>query len=175
MTAAQIIRSLWHCGESLIKDRLFAIIGALFIALSSCFTAFGNAFLPVDRLSAIKAQVWTKLVLILLAAIAALIIYHRFDNRLTLRYNIYWDRKKNPYCPSCKTPLEVKDYCTYLCLTCKAEVCASDQYRSYLPIEIVYKLLDKQTVTDEQIETIHNNHIPKGPTTYLVGIQDNRD
>lgn len=146
----------------------------LFLSLSGILAAFGQVLLPIDKLSSIGTQLWVKTVLILLLSILALLTYLLVDKRLKLKYDIYWDRKKNPHCPSCKKPLQFKNYCAYQCLACGKDVFASDRSRGYLPIEVLHKLLDGEKVSDEEIERIHDDHMPKGVTVPLVGISQKK-
>lgn len=161
--------------QSLIQDQIGKIIGLLFLSLSSYLAAFGETLLPVDKLSTIKAPIWAKTICILLLAIVLLLVYILLDKRLKLRYGIYWDRKKNPYCPSCKKPLQLKNYCAYRCVACDKAVFPSDGSRGYLPIEVLRRLLSGEEVNDEEITRIHNNHTPKGRTVLFAGIPQNRE
>jgi hypothetical protein len=46
------------------------------------------------------------------------------SNKLTLKYNIYWDKNKNPYCPVCQKPVSYgnwgSEHKTYYCKPCKS-------------------------------------------------------
>jgi hypothetical protein len=149
--------------KSEIQNQIGRLITSLLLILCGILAAFGQALLPTDRLSSISTQTWAKTALILFATILALVIYLVFDKRLKLKYGLYWDRKKNPRCPSCKKPLQVYNYCTYHCLACDKNVFASDGSRGYLPIDIIHRLFAGEKVADEDIEKIHDDHTPKSP------------
>lgn len=142
----------------MIQDQIGKIIGFLFLSLSSCLVVFGETLLPIDKLSMIKAPIWAKTVSILLLAILSLLIYLFIDKQLKLRYGIYWDRKRNPHCPSCKKPLQPHAYCTYQCIACDKYISPFSESGEYLPIEIVHRLLRGEKVTDKEIEDIRASH-----------------
>lgn len=63
-----------------------------------------------------------------LATIVALfelvcILYLLRQAKLTPRFGVYWDKKLNPYCPACKTPLAMSKVSSMLlCFRCKEQV-----------------------------------------------------
>jgi hypothetical protein len=156
--------------KSIIQDQIGTIIGFLFLSLSSCLAVFGETLLPIDKLSMIKAPIWAKTVSILLLAILSLVIYLWADKKLRLKYNIYWDRKRNPHCPICKKPLQSHSYCSYQCIACDKYIFPSNEFGKSLPIEIVHRLLRGEKVTDNEIENIHNAHKPE-PMTYCTTVK----
>lgn len=49
------------------------------------------------------------------------IAYHLLRRGLRLKYGIYWDKAKNPYCPVCKKPVSYGEYVEgfgYYCKPC---------------------------------------------------------
>lgn len=52
----------------------------------------------------------------------------RSEHKLKLKYGIYWDKKKNSYCPYCQKPI-VYDYADY---AAKSYYCHPCQHRYYL-------------------------------------------
>lgn len=81
-------------------------------------------------LPAVEAAVSKQVLLALLVSSIALniiffivICFHSKSDVLQLKYGIYWDKQKNPHCPSCKKPISgYGDYgfngTGYYCKTC---------------------------------------------------------
>lgn len=99
-----------------------------------------------------KANLWQWLlwsILSNLVFLAYLFDLHRKSrkNGLELHFGIYWDKKKNPYCPNCKTLLiyhhdnEYNKYHTFECIKCNKEMSAKDINGNYLSLKQAIELL----------------------------------
>ena len=68
---------------------------------------------------------------LLLNIVLAIVIWAtKKKGKFILKYGIYWDKNKNPYCPSCKTPLAAYGRYTlglgYYCRACRKEFPLAD-------------------------------------------------
>lgn len=157
--------------KPLIQTQIGAILLSLWTILSGILAIFGEKLLPLYKLQTIPTVIWVETVSILLLAVLALLAYLRVDKRLKLKYGIYWDKNRNPHCPSCKKPLQLGIYSSYECITCnKNNIRPFDKSGRNLPIEIVHRLLRGENVTDNEIENIHNAHKPE-PMTYCTTVK----
>jgi hypothetical protein len=104
-------------------------------------------------LPAIEAVVSKQVLLALLVASVVLnfaflilVWYLAKGDTLRLKYGVYWDRHKNPHCPSCKRP--VSGYNTYqfggkgyFCKPCDKVVALTDVHgKRYEPADVLGEL-----------------------------------
>lgn len=81
--------------------------------------------LPYIESAVSKKSMLSLLALSLFANIALLALIFLLTRRsqFVLKYGIYWDKDKNPHCPSCKTPVATyNEYSSgkgYFCKPCK--------------------------------------------------------
>jgi hypothetical protein len=155
-------------GNKMIKDligsNISTLTGGLLIALFAGLSVFPRTVLPVDRLSGIPVLSWVRLILILFLIISLLALYIVVKNRLKLKFGIYWDRGDNPYCPSCKKPLQISSYCSYQCIACNKQIFPCNEYGRSLPVEVVNRFMRGEKVTYKEIEDIHAPHRVELPT-----------
>ena len=73
-----------------------------------------QVFLPVLLLS---------LLINLVLLVVLFLVVRKHDNSLELRYGVYWDKQRNPYCPVCQKPVLYDDWGVggigYYCQPCK--------------------------------------------------------
>ena len=70
----------------------------------------------------------TTAILLYLSFLASYVLLAiKFGNKIILKFNLYWDKNKEPYCPICKSPLsdetgfktqEGTDTTQFNCLKC---------------------------------------------------------
>ncbi len=91
------MRSIW-------QERLkSAIVGALSLVVAQ----IGVEIYPIFRL--IEEYTSKRLLLFLCILLGILLLLNLYSlyslNRLNLKFGLYWDKQKNPYCPGCRKPL----------------------------------------------------------------------
>lgn len=113
----------------LLGTTIWPLLGATVLALP-----FVQWSLVIDQwLRALPAHWLTVLAWVLLVSISLSITFYlklksERSNKLTLKYGIFWDKKKNSYCPACQKPV-VYDYADYVA---KSYYCHPCQNRYYL-------------------------------------------
>lgn len=71
-----------------------------------------------------------------------LFYYFKKKTKLFLKYGVYWDNECNPYCSTCKKPLQIKStesygVSTFICVKCKEPLKFVDDFGKYLPLNLV--------------------------------------
>ena len=113
--------------------KLGLLIGALYLVLS-----LGLSLLPKTIFDDLEKNTWLsyKLLMILLilciVSIPLIKIYYKYysqksDNfpKLKYIYPVFWDKQGNPYCPSCKKPMNRFSKIRLICTdreNCKSDI-----------------------------------------------------
>ena len=78
---------------------------------------------------------------------AAWILGLKRASMLKLRFGVYWDREKNPYCPSCKSPLsgysEYHEGNGFMCSQCDKIILLMAKDGSNLPYRQAMEILSQ--------------------------------
>lgn len=97
--------------DALAERAAEAIAASLTVVLAWAAYQIAPAILP-----AIESAVSKRVLLALLVTSAALNVvflaiawYLSKGDGLRLKYGVYWDKQKNPHCPSCKKPISAYD------------------------------------------------------------------
>ncbi|MCL4547144.1 MAG: hypothetical protein M1495_01070 [Bacteroidetes bacterium] len=132
-----------------VKNHIVEIISAVTLsALAVLYLLAENILLnfgislklsPQTILKLIFAILWLGLVTL------ALYLHEIYKHHLVVHCNLYWDKKKNPFCPSCKSP--VSYYAEYkgtkcslfYCPKCKVEIEATDVNGNILSMSEIQK------------------------------------
>lgn len=93
--------------DSLANRAAEAIAASLTVLLAWIAYQIGPIVLPAIEAGATKRILLGLLVASVALNVIFLLIVWLSNKKspLKLKYRIYWDSEKNPYCPSCKTPL----------------------------------------------------------------------
>lgn len=130
--------------EYILKNIITKIVGLLWLLFGSLLLVLGPLFFRSVFQSLSKDIALLMLgetliiILILLAFIFVLFKYK-------LKFGIYWDKKHNPHCPSCKHPLRVQGvlYSSFnlYCVNCKQSLSIRDDDGNTMTLIDAKKLL----------------------------------
>jgi hypothetical protein len=109
---------------------LAGLVGSLGYLLTIVWTEFSAPFfqkvLPEISNKALFAIALTLLVLLLISCFTIVLLIRAINDKLKLRFGVYWDKKKNPHCPGCKKPIsDYRQYGThfgYGCMSCNRTI-----------------------------------------------------
>jgi hypothetical protein len=119
MTLAEKIK------EKILSHAVEASAASITVLLGWAFSEITPILLPYIEAAATKKLLLSLfgLSLLLNLMLLALVWFLSRGSQLRLKYGIYWDRSKNPHCPSCKTPLAAYGHYqtgrSYYCKACK--------------------------------------------------------
>ncbi len=105
------------------------LTGILYTSLTNLLLSLGDQLKisPPEVARVILALLWLILILV------SLFLLEKYKHRLKVFFGLYWDKKKNPYCNSCKSPVtfysEYKGYKSplFYCTKCEKEIEATDE------------------------------------------------
>ena len=128
--------------EAVLSHTVEAGVAAITVLLAWAASIIGPAVAPA-MLAVIPMPALLPLLLLSLAINLVLVVFLYLvtrKNELRLHYGIYWDKKKNPYCPGCQKPVAYGDYhlagTGYHCNTCNHVYALQDaQGKQVLPIQ----------------------------------------
>ena len=105
------------------------------------------AVLPVNLL---VAYILGTTALLAMSLLLLAFIYLKNMQSLKLRYGIYWDKIKNPYCPKCKTPLVTRSKATpladvFFCPCCDRPVSPHNEKLQTISREKALSLMSANT------------------------------
>lgn len=111
--------------EAILSRAVEASAASITVLLGWVVVEIAPILLPSIEAVATKKLLLSLLGLSLLLNLALLALVWFLSNKsqFRLKYGIYWDKYKNPHCPSCKTPLAAYGSYTsgkgYYCKPCK--------------------------------------------------------
>lgn len=84
----------------------------------------------------------------LILLLVSLVFYFLIKDKLTLKYGVYWDKDKNPYCPCCKKPVHADEWVSingfgYRCNDCNYNVALKDYLGNRILAKDVFPLKNK--------------------------------
>ena len=95
-------------------NKIYILLGMLFSLCGIYSFCYKYHLETIDKLS---PQITLLLLLVLmLSLIISIVLSYPFKKtpKLKLKYAIYWDKDKNPYCPICKSPISGYDNYPYV-------------------------------------------------------------
>jgi hypothetical protein len=106
-----------------------------------------------------------QIVLLILIIITILllpyVVYLRIKMKLFPRFGVYWDFKRNPYCPICKKLLsnyneEIWDDPHFFCISCKDKIYLYDNKGRIMKLRHAVKFLFNRKITEKNIQKFNN-------------------
>jgi hypothetical protein len=93
--------------EAILSRAVEACVAAITVLLAWAISEISPVLLPSIEAAASKNLLLSLLILsaVLNLVFLALVWLLSKKEQFRLKYGIYWDKGKNPHCPSCKTPL----------------------------------------------------------------------
>jgi hypothetical protein len=137
--------------KKFVTNHIVTIISAITLsALAILYGIFENLLLNLGKTLQLSELAVLRLVFaILWLGLVALAFYLRekYKCRLKVYCGLYWDKKLNPYCNSCKSPVTFysvyKGYKSplFYCSKCNAEIEATDENGNALSLVEIKKLI----------------------------------
>ena len=140
--------------ESSISSIVGLVIGAIIATLLWLFSDIPSAFfslLPIlPNILLIKLSIGLFLVVLCEAGVIYIL---RKSSKLQSFFGVLWDKKRNPYCPSCKNHLSNYEmygrYFGFYCLSCKKEVCLRDDNGAVIQLYMINKYFAEQDIINK--------------------------
>lgn len=128
--------------DSILSHAVEASAASIVVVMGFLVNDIALPLLPYIEDAISKKSLLSLLVLSLfvnLSLLAFVWLLARKDE-LRLKYGIYWDKNKNPHCPSCKKPLSAfGDYGTsgkgYFCKSCSKVIPLTDAFGNGIKTE----------------------------------------
>ena len=135
--------------KRIVKNYIVEIISALTLSvLALLYYIFEQTILNVALSLRFAPQIILRLIIALLwlgLVILSFYLHEINKNRLKVHFNLYWDKKLNPFCPACKSPLtfyaEYKGYKNplFYCTKCGKEIEATGENGNAFTLDEVRK------------------------------------